>query len=106
MPDNAFGVVEQGLRFAQLRAAVLAEDAAHARTPGFIARDIAPEPEVTASGVRFAAAMRVVERPGEAGTIEHAMGATAENALRFRALADQERAMLREFRTVAQDARR
>jgi hypothetical protein len=38
--------------------------------------------------------------------MEYAMGATAENSIRFRALADQERAMLHEFRAVAEDARR
>jgi len=106
MSDNAFGLVEQGMRLAQLRAAVLAEDTANARTPGFVARDVSPKLEVSPSGIRFATAMLVAEKPGEMGTIERAMGATAENAMRFRALAVQERAMLREFRSVAEDARR
>ena len=106
MVDESFGLVEQGLNVAQLRARVLAEDAANARSTGFVARDVVPTPELTDRGLEFAAAFRSAPSLGESGTIEYAMGATAENSLRFRALADQERAMLREYRTVAEDARR
>lgn len=106
MVDGSFGLVEQGMNVAQLRARVLAEDAANARSSGFVARDIAPAPELSDRGLEFAAAVRSAPSSGASGTIEYAMGATAENSLRFRALADQERAMLREYRTVAEDARR
>jgi len=75
-------------------------------SPGFVARDIAPVDEQTDDGMRFAAAVREAAGAGESGSIEYAMGATAENSLRCRALADQERAMLREFRSVAEGARR
>jgi len=106
MSDIGFGLVGQGMRFAQERAAVLAADAANARSPGFAARDIAPVLEESEGGLRFSASVRTAEAAGEAGTVEFAMGAIAENSVRFRALADQERAMLREFRTVADEARR
>jgi flagellar basal body rod protein FlgB len=106
MYDIGFGLVEQGLRMAQQRAIVLAGDAANARTPGFVARDLSPVVEASAEGFQFAAAMHDAPSTGEGGTIEYAMGATAANSIRFRALADQEHAMLREFRTVAEDARR
>ena len=79
-------VVEQGLRFAAV--------------------DMAPVLEASPQGVRFAAALQRTPSPTGAGAIEYAMGATAENGIRFRALADQERSMLREFRTVAEGARR
>ena len=106
MVDGSLGLVEQGLQISQLRARVLAEDAANARTSGFVARDIAPAAAQTERGLEFAAAVREAPTAGESGTIEYTMGATAENSLRFRALADQERAMLREYRTVADEARR
>jgi len=106
MGDGSFAVVEQGIEIAQLRARVLAEDAANARSPGFVARDVEPAGELTERGLEFAAAVRSAPAAGESGTIEFAMGATADNSLRFRALADQERAMLREYRTVADEARR
>jgi flagellar basal body rod protein FlgB len=106
MVDGALGLVEQGLEVAQLRARVLAEDAANARSGGFRARDVTPEAALTERGLEFAAAVREAPVAGESGTIEFAMGATAENSLRFRALADQERAMLREYRSVADEARR
>ena len=106
MAEGAIGLVEQGMRVAQLRGGVLAEDAANARSTGFVARDVEPVLARTDAGVAFAAAVRTAGVPGESGTIEFAMGATAENSLRFRALADQEHAMLREFRSVAEEARR
>lgn len=106
MVDGSFGLVEQGLQISQLRARVLAEDAANARSTGFVARDVAPAAELTGRGLEFASAVRSAPAAGASGTIEFAMGATAENSLRFRALADQERAMLREYRTVADEARR
>jgi flagellar basal body rod protein FlgB len=106
MSELGFDVVEQGMRTAQLRAAVLAADAANARSPGFVARDVVPVLEDAEGGMRFAAAIATARGATQGGTIEFAMGATAENSMRFRALADQERAMLREFRTVVQEARR
>jgi flagellar basal body rod protein FlgB len=106
MGDGSLGLVEQGLQIAQLRARVLAEDAANARSSGFVARDVVPAAALTERGMEFAAAIRDAPAPGESGSIEFTMGATAENSLRFRALADQERAMLREYRTVADEARR
>lgn len=106
MVDGSFGLIEQGMEVAQLRARVLAEDAANARSSGFAARDVEPAAELTDRGLEFAAAVKAAPASGESGTIEFAMGATAENSLRFRALAAQERAMLREYRTVAEEARR
>ena len=106
MSEIGFSLVEQGMAFAQARAAVLAADAANARSPGFVARDLKPAVEVSGSGVRMASHLQAATSAGTGGTIEFAMGATAQNSMRFRALADQERAMLREFRTVAEGARR
>ena len=106
MQIDALGIVEQGLRFAQAREAVLAADAANARTAGFSPVDVAPVLEPSENGLRFAAAVRSSAPLGASGAIEYAMGATAENAIRFRSLADQERAMLHEYRTVAQESRR
>ena len=106
MADGAIGLVEQGLRVAQLRGGVLAEDAANARSTGFVARDVEPVVARTDGGVTFAAAVRTAPVLGESGAIEFAMGATAENSLRFRSLADQEHAMLREYRSVAEASRR
>lgn len=106
MSEIGLGFVEQGMRLAQERAAVLAEDAANARSPGFVARDVVPQLVMSDQGMRFAASVRSAQGEGEGGTIEFAMGAIAENSVRFRALADQERAMVREFRTVAEEARR
>lgn len=93
------------MHLAQERAAVLAADAANARTPGFAVRDLAPVIEESPTGLRFASAMREAGA-GARGAIEYAMGASAENSIRFRALADQAHAMLREFRIVAEEARR
>ncbi len=106
MQNDALGIVEQGLRFAQAREAVLAADAASARTAGFSPVDVAPVLEPSEHGVRFAAALRTAPPHGASGAIEYAMGATAENSIRFRSLADQERAMLHEYRAVAQESRR
>jgi flagellar basal body rod protein FlgB len=106
MSELGFSMVEQGMRIAQERALVLAADAANARTPGYVARDVVPAVEETASGLRFSGAVRQAQSPGAGHMIEFAMGATAQNSVRFRALADQERAMLHEFRLVAEEARR
>ena len=105
MSELGFSPVEQGMRLAPERAAVLAADAANAHTPGFIPRDLVPRVETTGDGLRFAAALREPEN-SESGGLEFTMAATAENSIRFRALADQERAMIREFRTVAEESRR
>lgn len=103
MPSVGFDALESGMAIARDRAAALSIDAALARTPRFRPFDVAAEPDGA-----DAVAERVVEaKPaGASGAIEYAMGATAENSIRFRALADQERAMLREFRTVTDEARK
>lgn len=108
MSELAFSLVEQGMRLASDRAAVLAGDAANARTPGFVVADLAPRPRPSREGDAIAldaVALRVNEG-GQAGTVEYVMGATAKNAVTYRALADQERAMLREYKVVAEEARR
>jgi flagellar basal body rod protein FlgB len=100
MSQSGFDAVEQGLAFSKTRAIILAADAANARTPGFQPVDIAP-------GDRFGGmVVRALDASGTAGTIERSMAASAQNSVRYRALADQERAMLREFRSVAEEARR
>jgi len=106
MSETGFTLVENGIRLAETRAAILATDAANARTPGFVPYDVTPELVPSDAGLTFAAAVRQASSSGETGTLEFAMSATAENSVRFKALADQERAMLREFRTVAEESRR
>jgi hypothetical protein len=98
--------IEQAMRFARYRAAVLASDAANAGTPGFTPRDVEPAAQVTEGGLRFAAAVREVDAGGSVGAIEYAMGGIAKNSVWYRALAEQAHAMLREFRTVAEETRR
>jgi hypothetical protein len=99
-------LVEQAMRFGRYRAAVLAGDAANAATPGFTPRDVEPIAQVSERGVRFAAMVRDVDTGGSVGAIEYAMGGIAKNSVWYRALAEQARAMLREFRTVAEETRR
>ncbi|MDQ6779657.1 MAG: hypothetical protein M3Z37_00675 [Candidatus Eremiobacteraeota bacterium] len=106
MSEPAFGCVEEGLRFATLRAAVLAADTANARTPGFQPVDVEPSPSFSADGVRFAARLHETGARGTVGVLQFSMAAQGRNAVRFHALADQERAMLHELRLVAQEARR
>jgi flagellar basal body rod protein FlgB len=101
MSSFGFDAVEAGLAFGRARAVVLATDAANAQSQGFRAVDIAP------AGERFnGLVVRALGSGGAAGTIERAMAASAQNSVRYRALADQERAMLREFRSAADGARR
>ncbi len=106
MDTTALTLVEQGMRFAQARAGVLAADVANASTPGFVARDIAPDVGLSAGGMRFAAVTQELAAGGPAGTLERAMAATAKNSVTYRALADQERAMLHELQMVAEESRR
>lgn len=111
MSDLAFSYVEAGMRFARLRAATLAEDVANARTPGFVPHDLArAENDSAGAGsapsAPFSAVLRDVAASGAVGLLEYAMSAQAKNAVAYKALAEQERAMLRELRTVAQEARR
>jgi flagellar basal body rod protein FlgB len=111
MSDLAFDYVEAGMRFARLRAAALAEDVANARTPGFVPHDLARAENGSADpgsvgGAPFSAVLHQVAANGTVGLLEYAMSAQAKNAVAYRALAEQERAMLRELRTVAQEARR
>jgi hypothetical protein len=106
MSDRIFENIEAGLRFAQTRSAVLAEDVANARTPGFVARDAQFSVSGDEDSPRFATMLHDVQARGQVGILEFAMGAQAKNAVTYRALADQEHAMLRELRTVAEEARR
>lgn len=99
-------MVEQSMRFAQYRAALLAGDAANAHSAGFQPSDAALVPDASGGGLRFAAALRDVETAGPISTVEYAMGAIAKNSVWYRALARQARAILREFRVVAEEARR
>lgn len=98
--------VQNSMDFAQYRAAILAADAANAGSTGSHPRDISLETNASAGGLRFAAALRDVETAGPVSTVEYAMGAIAKNSVWYRALARQTRAILREFRTVAEEARR
>lgn len=104
MPPAGMELVESGMAAARFRSAVLSLDAAGSRERDFAGRDVSPEIVASADGARFALAVRAV--PSGPEGIERAMAATAENSIRFRALADQERAMLREYRVVVEDARR
>lgn len=110
MSDLAFDYVEAGMRFARLRAAALAEDVANARTPGFVPHDLARAENGSAgpgsAGAPFSAVLHQIAASGTVGLLEYAMSAQAKNAVAYRALAEQERAMLRELRTVAEEARR
>lgn len=99
-------LIEQAMRFGRYRAALLASDAANAGTAGFTPRDVSPAAQLAEGGVRFAATVREVDAGGAVGAIEYAMGGIAKNSLWYRALAEQARAMLREFRTVAEESRR
>lgn len=107
MGDSALSYIEAGMSFAHARAAFLAGDIANARTPGFRPDDLKL---VTASSNPAAPELRAVpvevEAHGTVGVIDYAMTAQAKNSMTYRALADQERAMLREFRTVAEESRR
>jgi len=106
MSDQGLDYIEAGMRFARTRAAVLADDVANARTPGFVPRDAARAPGDVRSGQPFSAVLQEVQASGAVGVLEFAMTAQAKNAVTYRALADQEHAMLRELRTVAEEARR
>src|SRR5579864_497409 len=105
MSELAFTCVESGLRFAQQRASVLAADTANARTPDFQPKDISLAPVRDAGGMHFATMLRAVQAARPVGLLEYAMAAQGQNAVRYHALADQERAMLHELRTVADEAR-
>src|SRR5215469_4715209 len=104
MSDRAFDAIEGGMRFAQARASVLADDVANARTPGFVAYDAARVND-DGLGAPFATVLQQVQAQGPASVLEFAMGAQARNAVTYRALADQEHAMLKELRTVAEEER-
>lgn len=106
MSDFGFSAVEQGMRIARARAAYLAADAANATSPGFEGRDLAVSPAGSRSAAPFRVALVRSGAPGGTNIIDYTMAANAKNAVSYRALADQERAMLREFRTVAEEARR
>gem|GEM_PF-1606933 len=110
MSDLAFNYVEAGMRFARLRSAALAEDVANARTPGFVPHDLARSENSSltqsSGGAPFSAVLHEVAANGTVGLLEYAMSAQAKNAVAYKALAEQERAMLRELRTVAEEARR
>ncbi|MBV8172183.1 MAG: hypothetical protein JO219_09680 [Candidatus Eremiobacteraeota bacterium] len=103
---DALGLMEGAMRFAQFREAMLSSDAANASSAGFEAKDVALVPRVSAAGVRFAAALRGLPASGPVASIEYAMGAIAKNAVWYRSLTQQTRAILREYKTVAEEARR
>jgi flagellar basal body rod protein FlgB len=103
---SALSIIEQGIAVARQRAAVLASDAANASTPGFVAQDVTSEPRASSAGIRFAAILHDVRSGGSIGTLEYAMGAIAKNSVWYRALTGQVRAVLREFKTVAEESRR
>ena len=46
------GFIEEAMRFARYRAAVLAGDAANASTPGFIPRDVIPAVQISGDSRR------------------------------------------------------
>lgn len=94
------------MRFARYRQSVLASDAANATSAGFQPKDVALRVQPEQAGVRFAAAIADVSASGSVATVEFAMGAIAKNAVWYRALTQQTHAILREFRTVAEEARR
>ncbi len=107
MGDSALSYIEAGMSFAHGRAAFLAADIANARSPGFRPVDlklVAATSDGAGPGLR--AVPVGVEAHGMVGVVEYAMTAQAKNSMTYRALADQERAMLREFRTVAEESRR
>ena len=101
MSESTFDALETGLALERGRSMVLAADAANARRPGFVAVDLQAAPQEFGGYV-----VRALRGSGASATIENAMAASAENSVRYRALADQERAILREFRSAADDARR
>ena len=106
MSEFGFAAVEQGMRIARDRSAYLAADAANATSPRFEPLDLTVVPGDPSTAVPFSAALKRVGGAGAASIIDYTMAATAKNAVAYRALAEQERAMLREFRTVAEESRR
>jgi hypothetical protein len=106
MSDLALTDIEAAMRFARGRGALLAADVANARTPGFVARDAAIVSGGDSGGATFGVVLEDVSARGAVGILEYAMGAQARNAVTYHELADQERAMLHEMRTVAEEARR
>ena len=99
-------MVEDAMRFACYRQAMLASDAANASSAGFQPKDVVLRVQPEQAGVRFAAALADVPSSGAVATVEYAMGAIAKNAVWYRALTQQTHAILREYRTVAEEARR
>jgi hypothetical protein len=106
MSDIALEDVESAMRFARMRGALLAQDVANARTPGFVAKDASLIPAPTEEGDRFFAVLHDLTVTGPSGVLEYAMGAQARNAVAYHELAQQERAMLRELRSVAEQSER
>ena len=106
MSDLALEDVETAMRFARTRGALLAEDVANARTPGFVARDASLVATPTEGGEAFSTVLHDVTVNGPSGVLEYAMGAEARNAVAYHELAQQERAMLRELRSVAEQSER
>jgi len=101
MPESAFAAIEAAMNVERGRSIVLAADVANARRPGFTAVDVQPAPAEFGGFV-----VRAMRGNGASATIENTMAASAQNSVRYRALADQERSILREFRSAADDARR
>ncbi|HME80661.1 MAG TPA: hypothetical protein VKF82_01145 [Candidatus Eremiobacteraceae bacterium] len=103
---TALRMVEGAMQFARYRAAVLAGDVANAGSTGFAPKDVTLTAGPGDGGLRFASAMHDVSTADPVSTVEYAMGAIAKNAIWYRALTQQTRALLREFRTVAEEERR
>lgn len=105
MSDVAIEDIEAAMRFGRTRSELLAEDVANARTPGFVAKDALLVPQ-DGDGAPFGTVYQDVVAQGSVGVLEYAMGAQARNAVTYHELAAQERAMLHELRTVAEESRR
>lgn len=102
---DSLRLMETAMDFARYREAVLSSDVANVSSTGFVAKDVALVPRVTRRGVQFAAALRDMSGNGPV-SLERAMGAIAKNEVWYRALTQQTRAILREYRTVAEEARK
>ncbi len=105
MSDAAMAGVETGLRFAQARAALLADDIANLQSPGFVPHDVHLVAAPPNSASPFGAVFERIDA-GPVQTLERALGAAAHNAITYRELTEQEHAMLREVRIVAEESRR
>jgi hypothetical protein len=98
-------MMETAMELARYREAVLSSDVANVSSAGFVPKDVALAPHAIRGGVQFAAELRDLSGNGP-GSLELAVGAIAKNGVWYRALTQQTRAILREYRTVAEEVRR